>query len=1689
MLGSDRQRSMHPSSFCMMYLVVLCLLAPLWAGSQVVINEVSGDGRVELVNVGTDTVDISEYWLYNFPSLLRLDNATVLCDTVLLPPGHIFAVDSFDINPSDGELALFTGTSFNNALFLADYIEWGRSGHFNADLAYEREIWSRGDFIFPWASDASIEYDGSGDGSGDWIDDGGSSICMPNIIDLATCGVRPSELFTGNSLVACIDGFDDLISAVAISGRGDSSAYVITDAANVILNANVQWPVDFESLPLGSYYIRHLNWVGDLTGLTQGGLLRDLQGCVLSSNILTVVRKPANGGLVLTIDGDLQLSACGEGLEVEMDNRTASPELDYYYILTTDTDVVLASQDASISNVVVIDDPSPGIVHIYGLSGDNLNPVPPGTPISVLDGQPCRSLSTNFVRIQKRADVTAAGQIVVMDSIASYCASDLIPDLAVAVVGAERGDEQRWVVTDITGTIRSISENGPIVIDSLGIGTWLIYRLSYDDSVEGLFVGDSIDDLGGCFDLSDPITRSIEQPLAGAIATSDGDDRVTLCAGSARVEVVSVGQAPSIPYYYIVATAADSILLVEPVIAPRQVLDLSSMPAGDCVVYGWSQTGVLQPQPGMLLSDLPDTDCSSLSDLSLVVAKSPNPYTAGRIATLSATTICIDSSLVDLVEAFVTDQVADQSQWVFTGPQDTILAIAQVPPFDFNGTPAGRYSIYHLSHGPDLSGLAVGSTLQELSGCIALSNEIVVTRDVVDAGALLSPDSTAVSISCVGGLFVELSHTTTNKFFPYNYIVVNLPGTIARILDPADGPVFDLSSLGVGNYRIYGWSHTGLDPLQAGDPVLFLTDDDCQQLTEDFITIDVLPNVSDGGEISTGDPTTICLDNNPDLLDIELSGQQGLVRINYVITDEDFNILSIPQEDPPFDMDDGLQGTVYIYNIAHNGAIIGLEPGNNLADVRGCFSTSNPIVIDKVLPDAGSVSTSLGESRVEFCAGVITLEMMHTDIIAGLNYAYLVTSQDGTITHAFDEALGDVISFQSDSQGLCRVYGWSYDGAMVNVVGMHITELDTLECSATSSDFVEVIKLGSFTEGGVLTASIDDFLCADGIPDPIEVSLSGAIASNQSWVITDENGVIISLPFAPPFNLDPAGRGIYFIYNISYEDGLQGLSVLNPLSDIRGCFDLSNVLQVTYISAEAGTISTLADTEICLGAGGEVIEFETSGGIGQQAVWIVTNAGGMIEQFTNTGRIDFSAMGAGLSTVRRLSYIGSIQGLQIGATIDDIVACYDLSNSIVVNRTIAQAGSISLAGGQTEDAYCAGEVSVMVNHSMPNAGQMYQVVVTDGDNMILEVIADPSQAIDLSAAPPGVCRIFGWSSDGSVQALPGDNVFTLESGCSDITNTFVSINRQAVDGGSVVSTSGPAPVICLDGIPDPIQLFNTTTATALDYTFLVVDLNGVVVDILPGNQVDLEGSGISVSRIYGYSHNAANSPTLGATITGLGIPTCGDVSANFITVTKQAAAGGTIISDQGDQVLLCIDQESDPILFTPNTAATSLEYSYVITDEMGIIVSINESRLIDFNTMGVGTCRVYGWSHDPATIGVVGADLGSLDQACGDLSANFIEIQKVDTGLPCPTSTVGTVASYDVLVYPNPAQDRVAIKGIKGGDPQVDLRDMMGRQYPVSVEPVGDLYMVPLDRVKAGAYILVITMADQQIVRTVVVVD
>ena len=185
---------------------------------------------------------------------------------------------------------------------------------------------------------------------------------------------------------------------------------------------------------------------------------------------------------------------------------------------------------------------------------------------------------------------------------------------------------------------------------------------------------------------------------------------------------------------------------------------------------------------------------------------------------------------------------------------------------------------------------------------------------------------------------------------------------------------------------------------------------------------------------------------------------------------------------------------------------------------------------------------------------------------------------------------------------------------------------------------------------------------------------------NSTWVITDQaTGNILGLPATQPaggFNLEGAPTGICDIWYLRYTGDI-GLATASSVSDLSGCFDLSNPISVSRNAVNGGAIQIAGTTDttadICVGEGTDdliAVEFTTSSTTsGTNGTYVITDqATGEILGTPGAGPFNLEGAPAGVCDIWYLRYEDGLTGLTVGHNVSGLSGCFDLSNPISITR-------------------------------------------------------------------------------------------------------------------------------------------------------------------------------------------------------------------------------------------------------------------------------------------------------------------------------------------------------------------------------------------------------------------------------------
>ena len=1208
-----------------------------------------------------------------------------------------------------------------------------------------------------------------------------------------------------------------------------------------------------------------------------------------------------------------------------------------------------------------------------------------------------------------------------------------------------------WLVTDDQGNILEIQNDSSFDFTNTPVGICTIWHLSLSGSLDGFSVGSNVNQLAGCFSLSNPVTvnrlDNCGGPTcnvnSGTISTSDGASSIIVCADDGMVEGLEIMLTGNVgPSTWVITDAAGLILQAQ----NTNIFTFEGGGEGVCLIYHLSLddtvTGFVQ---GESVSNL--GGCFSLSNPITVTKQigcGPEPciIDGGNLLLADGTTsvtFCVDDGQSDVVDVVLTDNVG-ATAWILTDNAGVILDIRGDQNFNFEGFEDGSCFLYHISLFDPVTGFAAGVNVSDLGGCFELSNPITVNRVtqcgpetcMVDGGLIMTSDSLTVLDACVtDGENENIQLVVQGENGARLWVVTDPRGDIVTIQVEN---IFNFEGTGGGTNFIYNIAL--LDPITGFDVGNNLSDVvGCSDLSNP-VTINKLEDCTPtpipvGGSITSesgASEITVCTDDGEsDRITVTLNGSMG--ESTWIATDTTGQIL-IVQAVSTFEFENTGGGTVQIWHVASFGDVIGLQAGQNIADVTGNFALSNQInVIREVgcgAPDCavepGNIATTANETFLILCVTDNEPDIVNISLDGNSGTSsYIVTDPQGNIISIQNETSFD---FSDSVPGRCFIWHLSSDGELENFeVGQAITSVNG--CFELSNS-IEISKIdncaplvcddimsGSISTMDGLTAvtlCVDDSMNEDLVVDVVD-NVGGSI-----WITTDANDIILSTQNNNIFNFEGEPTGQCFIRHIAALDEITGLILGNSISDLGGCFQISEGLAVTRelcsnnaCTVSGGAISIMnqgTEIDICVTDNMTdifMVNLNANTGISQ---WIVSDSTGLIigiqEGSDNT--FDFESSAIGMCQVWHLSTRDSTFNLELDMDIATLEGCHSLSNPITVTRLGGACanpecddvvpGMIALLDGGVDTTLCIDD-GMNENLEINLTGNMGAgfFVLTDESGLILDLENDP--LFNFEGSESGVCILYYAGLLAPFDGLrPGENIADV-SGCVKLSNSIRIEKESCVDppmctvtGGTISTTDGETEItVCTDdNIPNPIG-FNLTGATGFSM-WLMTDSVGNVIEIFDGSAINFEGSDEGRCLIV---HASVQDSTF---VIDDGDNTndlmgCFALS-NAIIVNKEIDCavtdtcdvdGGTIaLMDGTDEISFCaMDGISDEfeVFVSDNTGNFSV---FVAADTSGQVIALQLSPFIDLEGVGQGITLIYHASlRDTITGGELGQNINELD--------------------------------------------------------------------------------------------------------------
>lgn len=1004
--------------------------------------------------------------------------------------------------------------------------------------------------------------------------------------------------------------------------------------------------------------------------------------------------------------------------------------------------------------------------------------------------------------------------------------------------------------------------------------------------------------------------------------------------------------------------------------------------------YNYSFTQCLPTTVTTLNGQLTDTTCPSDGEPDIVRFK-PNTWATGYV-------------------------------WILTDSNDIIMDFFWGNKYDFEPLGEGVCHVWGLSYTGILN-VPAGQYIFDVdfgSWCWIISTNFVeITRVIPEGGMVETSSGQTIHYSCPGDGNADVIDFLNNNSSGDNYAYL-ITDENDNIVALPTGDSYDFEGLPNGTCKVYGLSYSGTVSAEIGANV-FDSDlsDNCFDLSDNFI--EIIKDIPEGGTVNLDDGMSfrhICVnDGNPNVISFENAGVSNSLYA-YLITTDDGVILSVEMNDF-HDFEDAPPGNCRVYGMAYTGNImildgqnIGMEP---LTD--DCYDLSdNYIEIKRSVREGGEIELSSGGTAAFVCGGDGNADVLTfmTTSTSTANYDYLITDESGII---YGIGFGDIFEFDDIPTGIARVYGMSYVDQIIINQGDDIFSANLAsDCWELSSNFIEIIV--DMPEGGMISDSQGAttlYTCpGDGNADIIGFSHAGVSNSDYTYILTDENGIIINQINGNSYDFDDSPLAICQVWGLAFTGNTSieaGESIFAAtLSD--DCFDLSdNALDIIKETPIGGSVRT-ADGELvhytCPGDGNsDVVNFEATGQSNSQYAYVITDDQNIVMGITTNDFFDFENAGSGLCLVWGVAYTGNIT-LEIGDDRNLLPFSDDCQNYssdwVIIIREVPNGGTVADQDGNTDFTLCTGDgnADVIELEASDISNSLYNFVITDENDQILEFTTD--NVIDFENTGGGNVKVYGVSFTGNFNGNIGEDINSvpLSDDCFDLSDNFISITKIGVDAGEIATAQDETTVyICPgDGNPNVLNFTTTSTASNAEYRFVITNNLDVILELPTQDFFDFENAGIGICKVWGVSYTGDFTAQVGENLNDISLSNeCFAVTSTPIEVIRDQPNGDLVATSNGFNVEFCVGDgiPDDNVIFLSGSFSFA-QYMYIVTDENDEILDFFSNITYDFDNYSGGICKVWGLSFTGNFIGNVGDLVGDvvLSDDCYSLSTNFVTVTK-----------------------------------------------------------------------------------------------
>lgn len=959
---------------------------------------------------------------------------------------------------------------------------------------------------------------------------------------------------------------------------------------------------------------------------------------------------------------------------------------------------------------------------------------------------------------------------------------------------------------------------------------------------------------------------------------------------------------------------------------------------------------------------------------------------------------------------------------VVTDEAGNIKLVTNRLSIDFDQFAIGNYRVYVLSYLGHLSAKAGLNIFKDPLGkiCYGLSaNYIQVGHLTPNGGQLEFSDGGTSRLVCTNNEKPDvLTFQTTSTDPQYRYFLTDANNVLLEVLE---GNSLDFN-LTTGVRRIWGASVVGELTVQPGEVLTnALIAAECFGLSENFL--EVIPTQPQGGQVSfTGLGTRIeqCSSDDRNAVFPLSSTSSSLASYLYLLTDEENRLIEVLSE-ARLDASGLAAGNYRVWGMSYLGNTA-LTPGilvtqGALSD--DCFELSANFVELEIFDlDPGAIRTQGNETRKVLCLNDQTEDKLSFQVnpFPGFDYILLITDENNQIVSLANP--GQAVDFAALPGNKYRVYGLSYQGNLMISSGMQLGNQPLAEgCFALTSDFVEVEKKNP--DGGLVrledgTDKIQLCYLAGSTPSGLKLTTTGKNGENYLFLLTDSNDNIQTISSDGQFDLGSFPGGTYRIYGLSYTGALSfpsGANVKNT-NFSNECADLSgNFVTITKTNLDGASISFQdgsSEALLCTdGSGIAGINLANTATIVQQYAYLLTDANNKVLRIFNAdNRVTLEKEEEGDFRIWGVAYSGTLL-TQIGSNLSQTVhsdQCFELSkNFVVLKRRNVEGGAVELAGNAGSFLGCfdggSGSPALEALFSRNPIGSRSVFLITDANNVV-RAISNTSQ-ITFNGFTPGNYRVWHLAYSGDLKVAVGQGVglISLSSECFDLSDNFIPVTLEGVEGAKVSLSDGTTErEICLGQESGFVSFKNTSTATST-YRYVLTNGKDEMILALIGNSFDISVAPAGDYRVYGISYTGNLLLTNGKNIRTTPISDrCYALSDNFISIRNELVRGGSIFFNNGaiGDRFVCPDDLPGSVVKFSKAATVGSAYAFIVTDAQNLVAAVSTSDSVNFAALPEGIYRVWGLAYSGKLNAAPGVNPAGvlLADGCFSLSVNSLIVRR-----------------------------------------------------------------------------------------------